>query len=99
MKSNPKSGTMVVSEADEAKIISDFLSASLDEEDKANESAYRECLQRENWWPELKPDDFEAIKNRLKILIEDTEKHIQILTKLQEKYVHKPPSKQRRNIR
>jgi hypothetical protein len=93
MKSNPKSGVMTVAEADEAKIISDFLSASLDEEDKANSSSYREFLCRESWWPQLKPDDFEAIKDRLKILIEDTEKHIQILTELQEKYVHKTYSK------
>lgn len=92
MKNNPKSGTMEVSEVGEAKIISDFLSASLDEEDKANSSSYREFLHRENWWPELKLDDFEAIKDRLEILIEDTEKHIRILTELQEKYVHKPPS-------
>lgn len=88
MKNNPKSGAMAVSEVDEAKIISDFLSASLDEEDKASNSTYRELLHRESWWPELKPDDFEAIKDRLKILIEDTERHIQILTELQEKYVH-----------
>lgn len=92
MKSNPKSVAMTVAEADEAKIISDFLSTSLDEEDKANSSAYRDFLCRECWWPELKPGDFEAIKDRLKILIEDTEKHIQILTELQEKYVNKPPS-------
>jgi hypothetical protein len=93
MKSNPKSETIAVSEADEAKIISDFLSASLDEEDKANSSAYRDFLNRQSWWPQLKPDDFEAIKDRLRILIEDTEKHIRILTELKEKYVNKPPSK------
>ncbi len=84
---------MAVSGVGEAKIISDFLSTCLDEEDKMNSSAYRELLYRESWWPQLKPDDFDAIKDRLKILIEDTERHIQILTELQEKYVNKPPSK------
>jgi len=72
---------------DETKVIGNYLVSALDMEDQINRSLYRDYLQRENWPAELKPEVFESIKKYLAILISDTQKHIEILSKLKEKYV------------
>ena len=62
-----------------------FLLSALDMEDEIAHSIYRHYLERENWPENLKDDIFEEIRKYLTTLLDDTERHRNIVRNLQSK--------------
>jgi hypothetical protein len=59
-----------------------FLASALDMEDQLSKGVYAHYIQRSNWPGGMSDDAFEEIRKRLKILLDDTEKHKKILQAL-----------------
>ena len=68
--------------SEEIKLVAGFLESALDIEDKMSESVYGEFLNRKVWPANLEDSAFELIKERLFILIKETEDHKKIFLNL-----------------
>ncbi len=66
----------------EIKIVAGFLEAGLDMEDKMSKSVYGEYLDRKAWSENMEDSAYELIKERLLILIQETENHKKIFLNL-----------------
>ena len=64
------------------KRLGDYLATGLDMEDKCISITYANYLQRARWPEHLPEDDFNNIKEYLTILIEDSDKHKQMILTL-----------------
>ncbi|MCP4607260.1 MAG: hypothetical protein GY845_00905 [Planctomycetes bacterium] len=69
----------------EPKTVQGLLLSALDMEDEIAHSVYRDYLDRENWPVDLKDDVFEEIQKYLTTLLDDTERHRNMVRKLQSK--------------
>ena len=69
----------------EPKTVQGLLLSALDMEDEIAHSVYRDYLDRENWPTGLKDDIFEEIQKYLTTLLDDTERHRNMVRKLQSK--------------
>ena len=69
----------------ESKTISGILLSALDMEDEIAHSIYTDYLNRSNWPAEIEDDVFEEIRKNLTILLNDTQKHRNIIKALQSK--------------
>jgi hypothetical protein len=67
----------------EPKTIQGLLLSALDMEDEIAQSVYRDYMDRENWPADLKDDIFEEIQKYLATLLDDTERHRNIVRNLQ----------------
>jgi hypothetical protein len=65
--------------------IAGFLASAMDMEDEISNSVYRDYMRRDNWPPALDDAAFEKIKARLKVLIDDTQRHRGTFKQLQER--------------
>jgi len=69
-----------------AKVLVGYLASALDMEDQINTSIYKDYLDEKYWPKHLQPEIFETITQYLNVLIEDTQKHRNIIAVLIEKY-------------
>ena len=69
----------------EPKTVQGLLLSALDMEDEIAHSVYRDYLDRENWPADLKDDVFEEIQKYLTTLLDDTERHRNMVKNLQSK--------------
>lgn len=67
------------------KMISRILVSALDMEDEIAHSVYLDYMDRKNWPAELKDETFEEIEGYLTTLLEDTQRHRNIIKHLQSK--------------
>ena len=67
------------------KIISGILMSALDMEDEIAHSVYLDYVDRKNWPADLKDETFEEIQNYLTILLDDTQRHRNMIKHLQSK--------------
>lgn len=67
------------------KIISGMLLSALDMEDEIAHSVYLDYMDRKNWPAELKDETFEEIEGYLTTLLDDTQRHRNIIKRLQSK--------------
>ncbi|UCD50667.1 MAG: hypothetical protein JSW27_24480 [Phycisphaerales bacterium] len=75
-KSGDRSG------ADTHDTVGDRLRAALDIEDEIGSGVYQDYMNRQYWPEELDDETFLEIRQRLTVLVEDTEKHKKILQAL-----------------
>lgn len=68
------------------KTLVHFLSSALCLEEQFSNSVYRDYLDPEDWPVNLRPEVFNEIQKRLTVLIEDSEKHEQVIHGLTRKY-------------
>ena len=64
------------------KRLADYLATGLDMEDKCISTTYKNYLQRERWPGHLLEDDFNNIREYLTIMIEDSDKHKEMILTL-----------------
>lgn len=69
----------------EPKTVQGLLLSALDMEDEIAHSVYRDYMERENWPADLKDDIFREIRKYLTTLLDDTERHRNIVRNLQSK--------------
>jgi hypothetical protein len=69
----------------EPKTVQGLLLSALDMEDEIAHSVYRDFMERENWPADLKDDIFEEIHKYLTTLLNETERHRNIIRQLQSK--------------
>lgn len=69
----------------EPKTVQGLLLSALDMEDEIAHSIYRDYMDRENWPADLKDDIFKEIRKYLTTLLDDTERHRNIIRNLQSK--------------
>ena len=69
----------------EPKTVQGLLLSALDMEDEIAHSVYLDYLDSENWPTDLKDDIFEEIQKYLTTLLDDTERHRNIIKNLQSK--------------
>jgi len=69
----------------EPKTVQWLLLSALDMEDEIAHSIYRDYMDRENWPDDLKDDVFKEIRKYLTTLLDDTERHRNIIRNLQSK--------------
>lgn len=69
----------------EPKTISGILLSALDMEDEIAHSTYRDYMDRRNWPDGIKEEIFEEIRKNLTILLNDTQRHRNIIRGLQSK--------------
>ena len=69
----------------ESKTISGILLSALDMEYEIAHSIYQDYLDRNNWPAGIKDDVYEEIRKNLTILLNDTQKHRNIIKALQSK--------------
>jgi len=67
------------------KIISGILISALDMEDEIAHSVYLDYLDRNNWPASLKDETFEEIEGYLTTLLDDTQRHRNLIKRLQSK--------------
>jgi len=67
------------------KMISGILLSALDMEDEIAHSIYLDYIDRRNWPADLKDETFEEIRNYLTTLLDDTQRHRNIIKHLQSK--------------
>jgi hypothetical protein len=67
------------------KTISGLLLSALDMEDEIAHSIYLDYMDRSNWPADLKDETFEEIRNYLTTLLDDTQRHRNIIKHLQSK--------------
>lgn len=65
------------------KVISGILVSALDMEDEIAHSVYLDYMDRNNWPAELKDETFEEIQEYLTTLLDDTQRHRNIIKHLQ----------------
>ena len=64
------------------KRLADYLATGLDMEDKCIGTTYKDYLQRDKWPADLSEDDFNNIRECLTIMIEDSNKHKEMILTL-----------------
>ena len=64
------------------KRLADYLATGLDMEDKCIGTTYENYLQRDRWPADLSGDDFNSIREYLTIMIEDSNKHKEMILTL-----------------
>ena len=69
----------------EPKTIVGVLLSALDMEDEIAHSIYRDYMDRKNWPASLKDETFEEIRKYLAILLDDTQRHRNMIKHLQSK--------------
>lgn len=69
----------------EPKTAQELLPLALETEDEIADSIYRYYMERENWPADLKDEVFEEIRKYLTTLLEDSERHGNIVRELQSK--------------
>ena len=69
----------------QCKIISGILLSALDMEDEIAHSVYLDYMDRNNWPADLKEETFEEIQNYLATLLDDTQRHRNMIKHLQSK--------------
>lgn len=69
----------------EPKTVQGLLLSAFDMEDEIAHSIYRDYMDRKNWPADLKDETFEEIRKYLNILLDDTERHRNIVRHLQSK--------------
>jgi hypothetical protein len=67
------------------KTISGILLSALDMEDEIAHSIYLDYMDRNNWPADLKDETFEEIRNYLATLLDDTQRHRNMIKHLQSK--------------
>ena len=67
------------------KTISGILVSALEMEDEIAHSVYLDYVDRKNWPADLKDETFEEIQNYLTSLLDDTQRHRNIIKRLQSK--------------
>lgn len=67
------------------KIISGILTSALDMEDEIAHSVYLDYVDRKNWPADLQDETFEKIQEYLTVLLDDTQRHRNIIKHLQSK--------------
>jgi rubrerythrin len=67
------------------KMIAGILASALDMEDEIAHSVYLDYVDRNNWPADLKDETFEEIRNYLTTLLDDTQRHRNIIKNLQYK--------------
>ena len=70
------------------KTISGLLISALDMEDEIAHSIYRDYMARRNWPADLRDETFEEIRKHLTTLLDDTQRHRNIIKNLQSKLSH-----------
>lgn len=70
---------------DSKNILGQYLASALDLEDHMSYKAYGEYLKRSAWPARLSAEAFSEIKQRINVLIEDTQGHQAALRLLREK--------------
>ena len=70
------------------KTVSGILVSALDMEDEITHSVYRDYLDRKNWPAGLKDETFEEIRKHLTTLLDDTQRHKNMIKNLQSKLDH-----------
>ena len=69
----------------EPKTVEGFLISALEMEDEIAHSVYRDYMERESWPADLKDGIFQEIREYLTTLLDDTERHRNIIRNLQSK--------------
>ena len=69
----------------EPKTVQGLLLSAMDMVDEIAHSVYRDYMERENWPEDFKDDIFEEIRKYLTTLLNDTERHRNIVRNLQSK--------------
>lgn len=64
------------------KRLADFLATGLDMEDKCAGTTYKDYLQRQRWPGHLREDDFNEVRECLTTLLEDSNKHKEMILTL-----------------
>ncbi len=67
------------------KILAGFLVSAMDMEDEIARGVYNDYLKRGNWPANLTDESFNEIKQKLKILVDETIQHKQIFSDLLER--------------
>ena len=62
-----------------------LLLSALDMEDEIAHSVYRDYMDRKNWPADLKDETFEEIRKHLTTLLDDTQRHQNMIKHLQSK--------------
>ena len=64
------------------KRLTDYIATGLDMEDKCLSTTYENYLQRERWPADLSEDDFNNVREYLTIMIEESNKHKEMILTL-----------------
>jgi flagellin-specific chaperone FliS len=81
------------------KMISGILVSALDMEDEIAHSVYLDYMDRNNWPAGLKNETFEEIRDYLTTLLDDTQRHRNIIKNLQSKLDQKDGKPQQAKAR
>ncbi|MHC4539805.1 MAG: hypothetical protein ACYTEK_10490 [Planctomycetota bacterium] len=74
-----------VSRRNEPQTIAGLLVSALDMEDEIAHSIYSDYMDRQNWPASLKDETFEQIRKYLSTLLDDTQRHRNMIQHLQSK--------------
>ena len=77
--SNFRNKGMSKTQKQSMKRLVDYLATGLDMEDKCISTTYKNYLQRQRWPANLREEDFNNIREYLIILLEDSNKHKEII--------------------
>jgi hypothetical protein len=80
--SNFRNKGMSKAEKQSMKRLSDYIATGLDMEDKCIGTTYKNYLQRDKWPAHLPEDDFKNIRECLTIMIEESNKHKEMILTL-----------------
>jgi len=69
----------------EPRTIAGLLVSALDMEDSMAHGVYQDYMDRNNWPAALKDETFEEIRKHLKTLLDDTQRHTNMIKHLQSK--------------
>ena len=81
------------------KMIAGILVSALDMEDEIAHSVYLDYMDRNNWPAELQDETFEEIREYLTTLLDDTQRHRNIIKHLQSKLEQKDGKPQQAKAR
>jgi hypothetical protein len=81
------------------KMISGILVSALDMEDEIAHSVYLDYMDRKNWPADLKDEIFKEIQEYLTTLLDDTQRHRNIIRNLQSKLEQKDGKPQQAKAR
>ena len=80
--SNFRNKDMSKAQKQSTKRLADYLATGLDMEDKCIGTTYKDYLQRDKWPADLPEGDFDNIREYLTIMIEDSNKHKEMILTL-----------------
>jgi len=81
------------------KLVSGILLSALDMEDEIAHSVYLDYMDRKKWPAELRDETFEEIRGYLTTLLDDTQRHRNIIKNLQSKLDQKDGKPQQAEAR